>query len=435
MSESGTGMPSVEIVKGTNNYSLLLHGQAKTTWNVGLYRMTPSGPTLQLGTTVTLDDRGNGQFDGLEAEEGLYLARLVSHATASNFPALGDSSTAHKLWIGDQASGNLNHELDKALSAQLAYRDREIRAPQFAGDNRLRVQVLVEGCRLDYQQLFEGGFLTPLGFELGPEAVLNAVHQFLEVRFTDTSKVRTDYGREHPLCLVTFVNVQAATLAQAVEAITPRLTRVLSALAENRGATPKAIAFVSDRGGNYDLWVPTGIYRGNLVPGFGPGATFLFDAYDRAIQNEPWIGFALDIMRAVRLQTNQQTQLFMAWSLVEAAAKRTIPRSNTPVLDDGGIQLLGSRGRPLTLEQDLGRVIVYLRDHVGRGMLAMPAGSSPDFYDQLRLAYQCRNQIAHEGGIDVPGSVPIAGYSAQFAFTVRDWAAEVVRHEAMTAAV
>ncbi|WP_156407312.1 hypothetical protein [Sphingopyxis sp. Root154] len=124
----------------------------------------------------------------------------------------------------------------------------------------------------------------------------------------------------------------------------------------------------------------------------------------------------------------------MAWSLKEAAAKRRVLTAATAILDDAGNPVTGRGGKPLTQSNDLGRVIVYLRDHVGRNMLGLHAGAPENFLDQILLAYRCRNKIAHEGGISVPGAPSIAGCSGQFAFRVKDWAAEVVRHESNLAA-
>lgn len=96
-----------------------------------------------------------------------------------------------------------------------------------------------------------------------------------------------------------------------------------------------------------------------------------------------------------------------------------MPTAATAILDDASNPVTGRGGKPLTQSNDLGRVIVYLRDHVGRNMLGLHAGAPEDFFDQILLACRCRNQIAHEGDISVPAAPSIAGYSAQFAFRVK----------------
>ena len=96
--------------------------------------------------------------------------------------------------------------------------------------------------------------------------------------------------------------------------------------------------------------------------------------------------------------------------------------------DENGVALV-SRGRELTTATDLGRVIIYLRNHIGAGSLGLHADNNKDLFSQVKLAYQCRNAVAHEGGIFRPGSAAPDGYTSDFPFYVRDWASSVVSHE------
>lgn len=433
---------SLQIVREQFNqedsHSVVCKGPPNSIWNVSLVLMNPSGPSSMLtAPAMTMDAAGEAKHPGMGMwPSGLYVVQATRIEGANASEPHEDVLIAPKFWLGDDEPADLDDAFRQAKAEQAAFRDREIRADGFTGDNRLRLQVLIDGCLLDYSQNFEGGILTALGDALKPQSILDAVHKILpqNVRFDDTNEIYSTYARGHPLCLATFVNVQAAGHSEAIAAVLPRLKRVMAGLGEGRGATPHPIAFVSDRTDLYSLSIDEGIYRGNLVAGFAPGVTYLLDLYERAAQNNPWIDFALELMRVVRAQKNAETQLFMAWSLIEAAAKRKVSAAATVLFDDSGAALPGRGGQPLKQSSDLGRVIVYLRDHVGRNMLGLQVGASHDFYDQIFLAYRCRNQIAHEGGIHVPGAAPITGYSAQFAFTVKDWAAEVVRYEAVEAA-
>lgn len=88
----------------------------------------------------------------------------------------------------------------------------------------------------------------------------------------------------------------------------------------------------------------------------------------------------------------------MAWSLIEAAAKRRVPTAATAILDDAGNPVTGRGGKPLTQSNDLGRVIVYLRDHVGRNMLGLHAGapetSSTKFCWPIAVATRLHTKVA-----------------------------------------
>ena len=151
--------------------------------------------------------------------------------------------------------------VERALDAQRAFRDREISADGFVGDNRLTLHVLVQGCQLDYPQPFEGGRLQPLPTMLGPESIVAALN--IVFRFSlANAELQEQYGRAHPLCLISFVNVQASDLTQSVGAVRGRLERLLGALAEERSATPEVLAYVTENAaGDHLVSVQTGTYR------------------------------------------------------------------------------------------------------------------------------------------------------------------------------
>lgn len=188
-----------------------------------------------------------------------------------------------------------------------------------------------------------------------------------------------------------------------------------------------------DKAGAFSLTFPVETYPGNRIPGLGPGVTSLLDLIDKAVQKDEWIDFALSLMRSVRLQKNLETQLFQAWSLIEAAAKRTIASDeSTHVLDDAG-QPIRVGKKILTQGRDLGRVIVYLRDHVGQNQLITSTGAAgTGFYGDIQALYDARNRIAHEGGLAAPGAeMPQMPQMPtwQMAFIAKDIASTVVRYE------
>ncbi len=403
---------------------------------VQIWLMDKSRPRqMFLAPRVRVDSNGQHKFDHLKKwPNGIYLFQITASGKNTR---IDDPLTAARFKISEGFSEPADaRELECAITQQEAFRNFEIRQEEFQGENRFRLRVILGKCLLDYEQVFRGGVLTPMSNRLNLESILSVVAQLLPpgISFQETKELEDAYGRGHPLCLVTFENVQAKNCNTAIVAIQQRLRRVIGALGQNRGASPEVLAYlIEDSEQRYNLATPSNIYRGNLAAGFGPGVTDFLDIVDATADENPWIDFVLSLMSSVRRQTNPETMLFLAWSLIESAAKRSVTSEATAVLDDNGNEIPARSGR-LTQRMDLGRTLVYLRDHVGRNKLGLEVGRAPGFFDQVRCAYQCRNAVAHDGGLYRPGSAPPEGYTPQFPFTVRDWASEVVRFECSNAA-
>lgn len=409
-------------------YMLSFFAKEGSEWRIGIYRMNPSGPSMMIEAPhVTLDDGGKYHIPIWNKwPDGLYIAKIASLSLQN--AESGVKSTA--FWLGSERPEDLARALEDAEVEQKNFKEREVRLPGFQGDRRIFLHVLVDGCYLDYHQHFEGGYLSPLGHRLNPESIVSAINKILPegVDFTDTALLNESYGREHPLCLVTFVNVQAPDSAEAANAVQDRLARVLAALSEDRGASPEIIAYLAEANGDFKLFTPSSIYRGNLIAGFGPSITGMLDLFEKAGENDPWIDFALGLMRTIRIQRNPESQLFQAWTFIESAAKRSTAWKDEVILDDAGAQLLDPRGKTLNQKTDFGRVIAYFRDNLGGGKIS--AANHLELLD----AYKCRSKIAHEGGIAVPGSQSNPSYYPDLARKITDWASQALRHELVRAA-
>lgn len=427
---------------GAGHLDLAFNGPAGARIAVGVWRMNASGPNNMLhAPELTLDANGEVRFPVFGGwPDDLYLVMIEPATTPPTGLGLTDMGAAHPFeLLNGEASvpAMADAVIEAAATAQMAFRNHEIRSESYSEQNRLILHALVEGCNLDYPQIFQGGHMRPLTQKLGPASIISVINGILPpgISFAPDALLQ-EYSQSRPLCLVSFVNVLAPDIGAAVTAVQSHLDRVLGALAEDRGASPIVLAYLAEDGPqNFTLSFPGHIYRGNLVAGFGPGVTGLLDLIETAGQADPWIDFALRLMRSVRIQSNSETQLFQAWSLIEAAAKRAVSSDRTiPVLDDTGQPIRTSRG-PLDQAKDLGRVIIYLRDHVGRNLLSGHVlSSTPDFYDQVRLLYDGRNRIAHEGGLQAPGSGSPAASAFDMAYVAKDWASEVLRHEVRRAA-
>jgi len=376
----------VSLEPGTPPASLglLVEASPAVTLGFSIFRLIPSGPQMMLGTNLAFDNEGVARiplFDALPT--GLYVV-VTGPAPTDNrlsFPHFVPPPGGHTFWLGDGPPADLNAAVQTALEEHHAFANREFRAVGYEGSDQQTLHVLLDGCLLDYPQRFEGGYLQPVPHRLGVSSIVDAVNKLLPpgIAFGNASAIDGDYGREHPLALVTFNRVVAENDSAAIAAIAPLLQRILGALTLDRGANPTPLAYISERqGGVFGLRVAMGqIYRGNLAPGFGPGITGLMDVIERASIADPWTSFALELYRNVKLQRDASAQVYQAWAMLEAAAKRAVPRDPAvPVLNDAGEEL-SSQGR------DLGRVIVYLRDHVGRNVLTLGLQPTGDFFQSL----------------------------------------------------
>lgn len=314
------------------------------------------------------------------------------------------------IWLGPLKEGlDLQFEYDEASAQQRHFRNFEISAGNDS-TNRKRhtVTVMLAGTLLDYRQVIEGGEIVPLNLDLGNESARVAANRILQARglsFPVETDIAADPGpRIDPLTLAIFNSVLAADERTAVETVYPRLERIQGALSLERGATPRIVGYLAEVSGSNTVTLlnPASTYRGNLVPGFGGGAiTQALDRIQRAAAVEPWIDFALNLFRSARTETNYPVQIFRAWSLVEAAAKRSIPQSNAPVTMRGHSALY-YKGKPLTEKSDVGRVASYLDGRVG--MSATHDGTGISFFDRILFTYRFRNMVAHEGGIQRPSA-------------------------------
>jgi len=87
-------------------------------------------------------------------------------------------------------------------------------------------------------------------------------------------------------------------------------------------------------------------------------------------------------------------------------------------------------GKILTQAQDLDRVILYLRDRVGKEQLiASTSAARTGFYGNIRALYDARNRIAHEGSLAVSGEVKPQLPAWQMALIGKDIASTVLRYE------
>lgn len=400
---------------------------------VGAHRVDPADPATWC---VDLSAPRPGMYT-------LALAiRNEGYTSTAEFPQFDLNKPFVSLWMGKNL-GDAPQDLAAAVAdvvrQQADFRTRTLFQSGYEGPNRYSVHALLEGCLVDFAQTIEGGSIHPLKNGLGPESAIAAVNRVIahwDVQFSINSSLDEDYKRSRPLAWVTFAQVGAASDAEAIDAISSRLLGLCGALAVERGSYPSPISYVIETiaTGEWGIRFASKSYRGNLVSGFIAGSvTELLDDFSLATPSEPWIGFALGLLKEAIREEDQAHKLFKAWSLLEAAAKRRIAQSSTVVFDECG-HPIPYRLSALTCNQDLGRVIIYLRDHAKRvygGQMGVHIWTPSE---KIMAAYKLRNMVAHEGGIQMPASLAATDRHLIFhqnggAYSVVDWAKGVLRYE------
>ena len=312
------GDTSFEVVLSSNEeMQINLVGKPDTSLSFCTFLMNDSGPTMifyapqmNISREGFLENPSSGRWP-----DGTYLAKIkvtIEEDQVTN-------EVCFKM-INGCSEIAVESELKATLATQDDFRNSEYREPTYLGGNRIKLHILLDKCLLDYRQVFRGGILQPLGFTLMPDSVVSAINKLLpeDIAFTKTETLDRAYGVEHPLSLVSFNNVRAEDLAQAVETVNRPLLRIIGALGQDRDATPQILAYLKETDDKiFELVTPADIYRGNLVNGFGGGVTPLLDRVAISGEREPWLDFLLNLMTSVRQQKNPEAMLFLAWSLIE----------------------------------------------------------------------------------------------------------------------
>jgi hypothetical protein len=366
-----------------------------------IFRMPDYGPALSVGGGLQIGERPAFPV-GMPfpyQETGLHV--VVAGISQVMHPPF--SPDGAPVWIGPSAPVDLPVAVRDAIEVQAAYAEDPIRREGYTGDQRYVVHVLLESALVDYPQIIRGGRVQPLSFGLGFESALSVVNRVFTYSFQPTQQTYDNIARGHPMCLVTYSRVLAPSETEAIDAIIPQLQLLKGILSIERGASAVNLAFVVENPTTQTahlIW-PADNYRGNLVGGFASGQiTQLLDQTERASRSGPWVPFILQLYSEAKAEKNDGMRLFRAWSMIEAAAKRSVPRSGDQVLDDAGDEIPYRGG--LTRNHDPGRVLHYLRS-IGRSGGVNVAGRDYRLPALVMGAYALRNMVAHEGGLRETG--------------------------------
>ena len=312
------------------------------------------------------------------------------------------------------------------------------------------VHILLGDCLVERdQQYIRGGSVVPMVRKYGLESSYAQANAYIQTQgfsgnfsYEDTSQpfVTSD----SPVTVVRFHSVFTSASRKALDLVNPYLLTVIKALSLDRNASAEPIAYLVKEKGSKEikLFPPRKIYRGHSGGGFSNSPlTDLIGDVDRAIVNEPWIDTGLQMFDEAKREKDRRHKLRKSWSLLENRAKIIVPKSNAAVNDDQH-QPIQYRGRTLTNNHDVGRVITYMRDYV-KFSVPNRNGHRYDLSRTIMKAYVIRNIIVHEGGTDLytrTGTNDVeqrcldffndnGGNMGRGALDVEDWASELVKYE------
>lgn len=424
----------IELENGHWCFGFVVHGKPSSVYGLTIYNMEPHGPDRIFGSPALRTDK-DGVYENKSKQQfkpGMYIVRLEPSSVPFNsLPLIWNLSDGQFIWLGPDEPLDQQSTLANLISKIECWRNREIRAHGYTGDKQYKVSGLIDGCRLDYDQRIEGGYLKKLSFGLQPTGVLEAINRCWPDAPIDQFSDHTlqILEQDNPICFVEYCNVRAPNHEAAVKAVEAQFPLLFAALSINRNATPRAVAFLTHHEKQTQLSLKTQPNSSSLTPGFSPGVSFLMERFKTAISKEPWIEFASGLITSLRNQESIEAKIFLAWSFVEAAAKRRVPGKKLDILDLNGKQLRMWSGRKITQEQDIGRVLVYLRDCVKEKTEYSGFTFPNDFETQLLLVYDIRNKIAHEGGVLKPSEIAPSAKLYDIAHLAEDWANESFFYE------
>lgn len=314
-----------------------------------------------------------------------------------------------------------------------AYSTKKIVTPAAGGDTTasgaFRVLIFAVGTLIHARQQLEGYSITPLQGGMSHRHLLDLANAYVssaqlpQIPFDENVEQRFVSGS--PSIVVDYHHVQARSHEDALAYCRHQADLIFLALGRNRGQLPKEFGGAAfDRNSN-QMWhfFHAPWYRGNLVCDFSPAA--VADAVERIVPKLQSNPFARLISRSYTeaiLEETTDFRLLRLWTILELAADRHVPKSNTPLQHPDGSPILKANGQPETNQSQVGRIYSYLKSlgpMTSAGTYTDASGthtiieagdtSNPNYkpgarvyslWQMVRAGYAIRNYVAHEGYLD-----------------------------------
>lgn len=327
----------------------------------------------------------------------------------------------------------LKSALDALSQERAAYSNKIIVAADAAEDvstlGAFRVLIFAVGTLIHARQQLEGYSITPLQGGMSHRHLLDLANAYLSSaqlpNIPFDQNVEDRFVRGSPSIVVDFNHVQARNHEYAFAYCKHQTDLIFLALGRNRGQAPKEFGGAAFDRQSDQMWFffHAPWYRGNLVSDFSPAA--VADAVERIVpklQSDPFARLISRSYTEAILEETVDFRLLRLWTILELAADRHVPKSNTPLQHLDGTPILKANGRPETSQSQVGRVYSYLKslgpltsagtysDRSGTHTI-IEAGdtSNPNYkpgaqvyslWEMVKAGYAIRNYVAHEGHFD-----------------------------------
>lgn len=302
------------------------------------------------------------------------------------------------IWVGEPAPIDVGAAVTEAMTKQRQHIERPLYAQNYDGNQRFSVDVLLEGCMLDYPQAIEGGFMKPLHFGMSCQSEIAAINGLVgENTFKMEAPLDQAYQSDHPLTMVSFTAVFAPNEGSAYEAVMERVSLISGVLAMVRMASSRiAATLVRDVNGACKFILPRRAYPGNLVPGLvvGESAKELESFVDAALK-DPWVGLIVRMYNEAVAEYDPLFKVVRLWSVLESCAKRRELPGFYAAIKDPKKKLYTISGEDIK-GHDLATVCYFIQEEA-RAKEWGRVNANVSNCELLRRANVVRNVGAHEG--------------------------------------
>jgi len=408
-----------------------------------LFSIGPAVTTFVRGSSFNVETASASQafeFDLGECPPGPYwlITQGQPPGSPQGLPGMPPPLPSIPIWIRASSAETVDaaYRVSQAISQQEEYRNRPIGEKSNSNAKSYKIYFVLEGCRLDYSQPIEGGYVYSMGFGTGVESHSAIINKVLTgVTFPIGEATCQIYEQAHPIIVVAFNDIRAEGPDEAVRIVRGRVDLICGVLALDRSSAPKPIAVIRMSPlGQLDVAFFVSPYYGNMLSGFVAGqVTESLDRFVRAAEIDPWIGLVLGMYVDAIAEKNNLFRVVKLWSLLESCAKRR-DWPGFPKKDSKGFYSL-KLGR--LFGKDLAKVCHYLCSEIG--FSDNNFSSKVGFIDIVTCCYRVRNVGAHEGVIDPQGHAPETQEALRFVFEegglriLTNWAEAALRKEQVRA--
>ncbi len=410
--------------------------------NINIVRINTERDSLRFGTSFDIDvsDDHLSTIISLpsDIERGLYFIpdfQIISNQgnISRRASELSEYSPTF-FFVSNLLEGRLDQEdlkylVNDAEVKRLKYINHPLSMENCGPDNLIKFSsyVLMSGCLIGGRQFIKGAIINPLQTSFSPHDIYRVAAEYsASKRLTlgEFPDLQSTYQNANPLFSIEIPNVVAASAEEARTISLEHCDAISNVLAMSRGQKP--IAFFSAVVNTKDNTGVCGFhfdsYRGNLIIDYDPSRTGSeIDRLLPSIKKHSLARIIVEAYASALSARDSDTMYFRYWSILEIVAKRNISDNESPIFRwDGRAIMIGSK--PATTKQTVAKVYKYLTDNNigtssgsssvnGLSVDVSISGSADTFvsdrkievllWDMVMCIYLIRNQVGHEGGLNI----------------------------------